>query len=122
MNRLFGIALAVGAMVAGGLFWGWPGVILGLTAVVFWLLLQFTQLMRVMRTANSSPLGHVSSAVMLQSRLHPGMKLLDLIKLTRSLGVKSGENTYRWTDEGGDSVDVELIKGEVTQWTLHRAA
>ncbi|OWQ86216.1 hypothetical protein CDN99_20485 [Roseateles aquatilis] len=121
MNRLVGILLAIAAIVAGGAFFGWKGAILGLSCVVFYLLLQFTQLMKVMRTANDAPMGHVSSALMLQSRLHPGMKLIELIKLCRSLGVKSGENTYRWTDAGGDAVDIVMERGVVASWQLVRA-
>lgn len=120
MNRTFGILLALAAVVAGVSLYGWKGAILALSVVVFWLLLQFSQLMRVMRTANGSPLGHVSSAIMLQSRLQPGMKLVALIKLARSLGVKVGPDTYRWTDAGGDAVDIVLEKGVVTRWTLTR--
>lgn len=122
MNRLAGIVLAIAAIVAGAVFFGWKGAILGLSCVVFFLLLQFSQLMRVMRTAQNSPLGHVASAVMLQSRLHPGMKLLDLIRMCRSLGVKVAPDTYRWTDAGGDAVDVVMERGMVARWTLIRAS
>jgi hypothetical protein len=121
MNRWFGIALAVAAVVIGVLAFGWKGAILALSLIVFWLLLQFSQLMKVMRTANESPLGHVSSALMLQSRLHPGMTLVQLIRLCRSLGVKVAPDTYRWADTGGDAVEVVLKAGKVTHWTLIRA-
>ncbi|MBB3194859.1 hypothetical protein [Roseateles terrae] len=121
MNRWFGIALAVAAVVIGVLAFGWKGAILALSLIVFWLLLQFSQLMKVMRTANESPLGHVSSALMLQSRLHPGMTLVQLIRLCRSLGVKVAPDTYRWADTGGDAVEVVLKGGKVTHWTLIRA-
>ncbi|UXH78652.1 hypothetical protein [Roseateles amylovorans] len=122
MNKYFGIALTVAAFVAGTVFFGWKGAIVALSGVVFYLLLQFSQLMKVMRTANASPLGHVSSAIMLQSRLHVGMKLVDLIKLTRSLGEKVGPETYRWTDAGADAVDVVMARSLVVSWTLVRAA
>ncbi|MET0208224.1 MAG: hypothetical protein ABW220_04235 [Burkholderiaceae bacterium] len=121
MNKTIGIALTLAALLAGTAFFGWKGAILALSGVVFYLLMQFSQLMRVMRTANESPLGHVSSAVMLQSRLHAGMKLIDLIKMTRSLGVKVADDTFRWTDQGGDAVDIVMIKSVVVSWTLVRA-
>ncbi len=121
MNKYFGIVLTLAAFVAGTAFFGWKGAIVALSGVVFYLLLQFTQLMKVMRTANESPLGHVSSALMLQSRLHPGMTLVQLIRLCRSLGVKVAPDTYRWTDTGGDAVEVVLQGGKVTHWTLIRA-
>lgn len=121
MNRWFGVALAVAAVAIGIALYGWKGAILALSLIVFWLLLQFSQLMKVMRTANESPLGHVSSALMLQSRLHPGMTLVQLIRLCRSLGVKVAPDTYRWADSGGDAVEVVLKAGKVTHWTLIRA-
>lgn len=127
MNRWIGWLLAVAAMVAGGVFFGWKGVILALTGVVFWLLLQFSQLMRVMRAANESPLGHVDSALMLQSRLRPGLPLLELLKLTRSLGEKcpsdeAGLARYRWTDPGGDALEIELRDSRVARWELRRGS
>ena len=121
MNRSLSILLAFAAIAVGALLFGWKGAILGLSGIVFALLLQFSQLMRVMRTAQNAPMGHVSSALMLQSRLHEGMKLLDLVKMCGSLGVKSGEGTYRWTDAGGDAVDVVMESGKVVRWTLIRA-
>ncbi|SEK81850.1 hypothetical protein SAMN05216359_103202 [Roseateles sp. YR242] len=121
MNRWFGIALAVAAMAVGIQLFGWKGAILALSVIVFWLLLQFSQLMRIMRTANEAPLGHVSSALMLQSRLQAGMTLVQLIKLCRSLGVKVAPETYRWADTGGDAVEVVMARGKVVSWTLFRA-
>ena len=121
MNRLAGILLAIAAIVVGAVFFGWKGAILGLSCIVFFLLMQFSQLMKVMRTAQNAPLGHVASAIMLNAKLQAGMKLVDLIRLCRSLGVKVDDNTYRWTDTGGDAVDVVMAQGAVAGWTLIRA-
>ena len=121
MNRLAGILLAIAAIVVGTVFFGWKGAILGLSCIVFFLLMQFSQLMKVMRTAQNAPLGHVASAIMLNAKLQPGMKLVDLIRLCRSLGVKVDDHTYRWTDTGGDAVDVVMAQGAVSSWTLIRA-
>ncbi len=121
MNRIAGILLAIAAIVVGAVFFGWKGAILGLSCIVFFLLMQFSQLMKVMRTAQNAPLGHVASAIMLNAKLLPGMKLVDLIRLCRSLGVKVDDNTYRWTDTGGDAVDVVMAQGVVVSWTLIRA-
>jgi len=122
MNKWIGGALALAALIVGGLLFGWKGVILALSAVMFWLLMQFTRLMRVMRMANSSPVGHVDSAVMLNARLRPGMRLMELIPLTRSLGRKlEGQaETYVWTDAGGVSVEVQMRQGQVQSWQLLR--
>jgi hypothetical protein len=122
MNKWIGGALALAALIVGGLLYGWKGVILALSAVMFWLLMQFTRLMRVMRMANSSPVGHVDSAVMLNARLKPGMKLMELIPLTRSLGRKLPDrpDTYVWMDAGGVAVEVEFKQGVCSHWQLLR--
>lgn len=122
MNQWIGGALALAALVLGGVLYGWKGVILALTGVVFWLLMQFTRLMRVMRMAGSSPVGHVDSAIMLNAKLKPGMKLVDVLPLTLSLGRKTADTpeTYVWADQGGISVEVVLEQGRVSRWTLQR--
>ncbi len=124
MNTWIGSALAVAAFVAGGLLWGWKGVILALTVVVFWLLLQFGRLMRIMRTASEAPVGQIDSAVMLNSKLQVGMKLIDLLPISRSLGRKLTDSpeTYGWIDAGGVQVEIVLNKGRVVSWTLNRPA
>jgi len=122
MNKLFGVALALAALVMGGLLFGWKGVILALSVIVFWLLMQFSRLLRVMKMAGSAPVGHVDSAVMLNSRLRAGLKLVDLIPLTRSLGEKIAKEpeTYRWTDPGGVAVELVMEGGLLARWTLIR--
>ena len=62
------------ALAAGYVGYGWPGVVLALTVVVFWLLLQFSRALRTLRNAASGPVGQVASAVMLHSRLKAGMR------------------------------------------------
>ncbi len=126
MNHLhaaIGWGLAVLALALGYAMYGWPGVALGVTMVVFWLLLQFTRTLRVMREAGAAPVGHVASAVMLHAKLAAGLRLLDILKLTRSLGRKTADEpeTFVWTDAAGDSVTVELVGGRCTRWTLARA-
>jgi len=125
MSAWLGLPLALIALFAGGWLMGWQGVVLAMSGIVLWLLLQFTQLMKVMKATREAPLGHVQSAVMLNSKLHEGMKLLQVLQLTGSLGVKAAEvgaDTYRWTDPGGDAVLVTLAKGRVARWTLERSA
>ncbi|HEV6966960.1 hypothetical protein [Roseateles sp.] len=121
MNPWVGTGLALAALVAGGLLLGWQGVIFAMTGIVFWLLLQMSRLMRVMKLAGAAPMGSVANAVMLGSKLHAGMKLVDLITLAGSLGVKQAPETYRWQDAGGDAVEVVLRKGRLVEWRLVRA-
>lgn len=122
MNPWIGISLALAACIGGYLSYGWRGLLLAASVTVFWLLLQVSRLLRVMRAAAEAPVGQVGSAVMLHSKLRSGMKLSELIPLTRSLGRKlSAEpEVFEWADAGGVRVEVELHGGQVTRWTLHR--
>lgn len=124
MNPWIGWALAVIGVAVAYASWGWPGVVLGLTLVVFWLLLQFSRSLRVMRMAAGRPVGEIDNAVMLHVKVRPGMRLLEILPLTRSLGVKVADEpeTFRWTDGAGDAVVVELVGGRTTKVTLQRQA
>jgi hypothetical protein len=128
MNAGFGWMLAAAAVVAGWWAYGWRGIVLALTVVVFWMLLQFSRALRAMRMAAGRPVGSVDNAVMLHARLRKGMRLVDIIKLTHSLGRELGDDTapererYAWRDDAGDTVTVELAGGRCTGWQLQRAA
>ena len=126
MNTALGWALVVAAFAVGYVGYGWQGVALAATVTVFWMLLQFSRAVRVLKDAGGNPLGQVANAVMLHSKLQKGMRLPQVLKLTRSLGRKlEGDATaesYAWTDAGGDEVCVELRDGRVTRWDLKRAA
>ena len=124
MNPVLGWGLAVIAVAAGYVGYGWPGVALAVTVIVFWLLLQFSRALRVMRAAAGRPVGSIDNAVMLHARLRTGMQLLEILPLTRSLGVKvtDAPETFRWTDGAGDAVQVELVAGRATTVTLLRQA
>ena len=128
INAASGWALAVAAVVVGYIGYGWRGLALALTITVFWLLLQFSRAVRVLREASGNPVGQVPNAVMLHARLQVGMRLPAILKITRSLGRRTSEEAagapegYTWTDAGGDAVRVELRGGRVTRWDLQRAA
>ena len=116
--------LAAAALVAGYAAYGWRGLVLALSVIVFWLLLQFSRSLRLLRQAAQAPVGHVASAVMLQSRLSMGMRLADVIKMAGSLGQKLRESpeTWAWRDAGGVAVEVELDgNGRCARWTLRRS-
>ena len=123
-----GWALAAAALVAGWFSYGWPGVVLAVTVIVFWLLLQFSRALRVLRVAGANPVGQVANAVMLHARLKPGMRLPEVLVLTRALGQKVSEDTaaatesWAWTDAGGDTVQLTLRDGRLERWELQRAA
>lgn len=128
MSAAVGWLLAVAAIAAGFVGYGWPGVALGLTVLVFWLLLQFSLALRVMRGAAGRPVGSVPNAVMFNARLQPGMRLTKVIALTGSLGCREtpppggpeATESFAWQDAGGDGVRVEFERGQVTRWQLQR--
>jgi hypothetical protein len=123
MASAIGWTLTAAAIAAGFFGWGWRGVVLALTVIAFWLLLQFSRALRVLRGAASAPVGHVDSAVMLHAKLRPGLRLHDVIAITRSLGHKLDDRreTYVWRDGGGDEVELEFNGGRCTRWRLRRA-
>jgi hypothetical protein len=122
LQALLGWALAVAAIAIGWVQWGWQGVVLAATVIVFWLLLQFSRALRVLRAAGQAPVGHVASAAMLNAKLHQGMRLPQILALTRSLGRKIADDpeTFEWTDPGGDRVRLELRRARLAVWTLLR--
>ena len=122
MSATLGWGLALAALVAGYVGYGWRGLVLALSVVVFWMLLQFSRALRAMREAAGRPVGRVDNAVMLHARLRTGLRLTDVMKLTRSLGQAASRDpeVFVWTDEAGDSVQVELKAGRVSAWALQR--
>lgn len=122
MNPVIGWALAAAALFIGWRTQGWPGVLFAFTVIVFWLLLQFNKAVRVMRNAGSAPVGYIDSAVMLNAKLQPGMPMLQLVVLTKSLGRKLSDEpeTWGWSDPGGSQLRVEVARGKVVRWELQR--
>ncbi len=117
--------LVIGLLVFAGRQYGWAGVAAVGGGLVMWLLLHWTRMMTVMKRAAHRPIGWVASAVMLNAKLKPGVNLMHVIAMTRSLGDRlsaEGEQPerYRWTDNGGSTVTVTLQGGRVTAWELQR--
>ena len=124
MNSKFGWALAALAFAAGWWVYGWQGLLMAASVTVFWLLLQFSRALRAMKNAAGSPVGHVASAVMFQSRLKTGLTMMQVIGLTKSLGrkVSEGADMWRWADDGGTEVEVVFDHGRCQRWQLMRTA
>ncbi len=122
MNPIIGWALAALGIAAGYVGWGWRGVVLGFTVMVFWLLLQFSRSLRVLKQAAGAPVGHVDSAVMVHSRLKAGMTLSQVLPLTRSLGTRLAESPERWgwADPGGARISLQFERGKLQSWRLSR--
>ena len=121
-SPMVGWGLAILSIAAGYVGWGWPGVLLGVTVVVFWLLLQFSRSLRVLKNAAGKPVGHVDSAVMLHSKLKTGMTLLQVLNLTRSLGSRLSDTPERWgwVDPGGACVQLQFDAAKLQSWELMR--
>ena len=122
------IAVRIGAvalLVMGYHWYGWPGVAGAVGALVMWMLLHFTRMLQVLRRASHRPKGHVESSVMLNARLHPGVSLMQVVALSRSLGElrsPAGEQpeVFRWTDTGQSFVECEFQGGKLATWRLDR--
>lgn len=120
-------ALVAAAFTAGFVLYGWPGLLLALTITVFWMLLQFSRLVRVMRSAASRPVGHVESALMLSAQIGAGLRMVDVVVKTGSLGRRlphaspGADESWEWSDAGGDAVVVDFTGGRSVACSLVRA-
>jgi hypothetical protein len=123
-SPLVGWLLAVAALVGGWRMYGWPGVLLGASVIVFWLLLQFSRALRAVRDAAGAPMGSVRSAVMLNAKLKPGMTLPQVLALTGSLGQRApasdGEELWCSQDAGGVRACLAFRDNRLLRWELHR--
>ena len=124
MNPIIGWALAALFTALAWYQYGWPGVLFAVSVVVFWLLLQFSRAMRAMKLAGQAPVGRVDSAVMFNAALRPGLTMLQVIGLTRSLGRKldAGDDDWAWADEGGSEVRLHFTGGKLARFELVRPA
>ena len=122
MNNYVTGVLAGAAVMVGGWGWGWRGLVLAITVIAFWMLLQFSRALRTLRHAAQRPVGQVDSTVMLQSRLAHGQNLQEVIGLAGCLGRKVGQaDDWAWSDAGGDELVVHFRQGRVVRWSLARA-
>ena len=124
MNPVLGWLMAAIAVVAGWYSYGWPGVALAASVIVFWLLIQFNRSLKVLRNAGSAPIGHIDSAVMLNAKLQAGMQMIKVVALTKSLGRRVSEEPERWAwaDAGSAEVVIDFDKGICKSWVLNRPA
>ncbi len=122
MSPLVGWLLAAALAFAGWQAYAWPGLAMAVSAIVFWLLLQFNRAVRVMKVAAESPLGYVPSAVMFSAGLRPGRTMLQIVATTKSLGRKlpDGPDDWAWSDDGGSAVKLHFERGRLARWALER--
>ena len=117
--------LAVAAMALAYRFYGWAGIALAGGVLVMGLMLHFTRMMNVLKRTTNRPVGYVDSAVMLNAKLKPGMTLLHVIAMTRSLGQPLSEKeaqpeVCRWTDGTRSHVTCTFAGGKLAQHALVR--
>ncbi len=124
MNPIFGWVLAAVLAVASYAAYGWPGLAMAASAIVFWLLLQFNRAVRVMKNAAEVPLGEIESAVMFHAKLHAGLSMLQIVTRTKSLGkkVEGSDEDWTWHDAGGSSVRLHFERGRLKRWQIERPA
>ena len=122
MNRVVGWTLAFIALVAGWFGYGWPGLVLAFSVIVFWLLIQFSRSVRVMRDAGESPVGHVPSAVMLHSKLSVGQPMLQIVEDDEEPGPARQRDARNLVgrDDSDAEVRITFEKGVCARWTLDR--
>ena len=125
LQKIITPVLGVILVAAAWRAYGWGGVAIAVTGVVMWVLLHFTRLTQVLKRTANQPIGYVGSAVMLNAKLKPGVNLLHVLALTRSLGERLSDEgaqpeIYRWTDGSASSVTAEFANGKLVKWTLLR--
>ena len=116
-----GVLLVAGAWRA----YGWGGVAIVATGLVTWALLHFNRMVHVLKKSANRPKGRVGSAVMLNTKLKPGVNLLHVTAMTHSLGELMSEpdaqpEVFRWTDDGDSYVTCEFMNGRLAKWELVR--
>ncbi|MDZ4188916.1 MAG: glycerate kinase [Hydrogenophaga sp.] len=119
-------ALAAAIAYAAWRSYGAQGLLLAVLMIVFWVLLHFTKLMRLLRTAAERPLGHVQDAAGLHSQLKRGQAMTDVMRRTLSLGLRRSDEgqepeVFEWQDEQGHRVICAFRHGRLESFVLHRA-
>jgi len=122
VNPWLGWALAAAFTFAAWHLYGVRGLGFAVSAIVFWLLLTFNRVVRVMKRAAGSPVGHVDSAVMFHAGLAVGMTMIQIVTQTKSLGrkVDGDEDDWRWDDDGGSGVVLHFERGRLVRWRIER--
>lgn len=107
--------------------YSWAGLAVVVTLLVFWVLLNFTRTMQVLKLAANRPIGYVDSAVMLNAKLKSGMTLLHVVAMTKSLGqlmsVKNEQpEVFVWKDGSESVVTCTFVGGKLSHHELFRPA
>jgi hypothetical protein len=121
-QRTINAVLAASALLAGWWAFRWGGLVLAITVIAFWSILQFNRASRQLRNVADRPKGMVDSVVTLQSKLAHGMHMSDVLAISNSLGQRLNErgNDWLWRDSYGNQIVVTLRRGSVERWSATR--
>ena len=124
MHPVLGWLLVAAIGAASWAAWGWRGVAIAASAIVFWMLMQFNRTVRVMQDAAQRPVGHVPSAVMFHAGLRPGLTMLQVVKSTGTLGKRAEgpADDWVWSDDGGVAAHLRFERGALASWRIERPA
>jgi hypothetical protein len=127
LQKILAPIVVLGASVLAYRSYGWQGLVVVISVLVFGILLHFSRMMQVLKRAASRPVGHVDSAVMLNAKLKPGATLMHVVAMTRALGLlKSvkGEQpeVFEWKDGSESVVTCTFVGGKLTHHVLVRPA
>jgi hypothetical protein len=115
--------MAIALSYAAWRSYGLPGLLLAVLMLSFWLMLHFTKLMRLLRTVAARPMGRTRDAAALHARLKPGMAMVDVIRLTLSIGhLRTPPDTESeerlWADDTGQAVVCRFEHGRLVSFQL----
>ena len=121
---LIPLAIIGGAAIAYQSY-GWRGLVVVASVLVFGILLHFSRMMQVLKRAANRPIGSVDSAVMLNAKIKSGATLLHVVAMTRSLGLlKSAKGAqpevFEWKDGGQSVVTCTFVGGKLSHYELFR--
>ena len=121
---LIPLAIIGGAAIAYQSY-GWRGLVVVASVLVFGILLHFSRMMQVLKRAANRPIGSVDSAVMLNAKIKPGATLLHVVAMTRSLGLlKSAKGAqpevFEWKDGSQSVVTCTFVGGKLSHHELFR--
>ena len=116
-------ALAAAIAYAAWRSYGTQGLLLAVLMIVFWVLLHFTKLMRLLRTAATRPMGHVQDARLLHRQLKRGQPLVEVVRRTLSLGQRLSApghepEVLEWSDEQRHAVTCTFVHGRLDTFEL----
>ena len=125
LQKIFIPLAIIGAAALARQSYGWKGMVVVVSVLMFGILLHFSRMMQVLKRAAHRPVGYVDSAVMLNAKLKPGATLLHTVALTRSLGLlKSikGEQpeVFEWKDGSKSVVTCTFVGGKLAHHVLDR--